>query len=518
MKKGYIVFLVISLLLPIALSAQKPTIRERRNINTRVLDVIEAYERLATLSSEDDVYEFKALFVENATIKSDIIGNVSYLQKISVDDYIKHLRTTGAYTEIRDVRKFDLQYDTAKSKWIIPISFKKQLYYYDKFKVYFNIKRYYSEYLDVMMQLVYDATEDLCYIESIDCSIQSSVDFPKCKFLIVDENTSVRDRDRKYFNMLKADDKALVFDDKGYALYDADTDFSVDDIDVEVSKNLSLDRATEAYNFVDFKFMPRTRRAKFRMAFAPFAYAVSGNDNNVSAKSSAFDFGLDYGFTFRPRSKSKMGLYIGAGLSFSNLSLKLKHTLQYNYTISRVNKENGLYDKTVYDYNITNAIEKVRYVDLYIPIYFEMEHRLGANKRMLFTWNLGVKSYINLSAKASTPYTATFTVVGEEITQVFDSFIQPNTYAKNFFDLSLVANIGLDYKLLGNNLYATANIGYEYGIFNSYMSDKSTYSTPVIPIVNSDNSINHIAVNSLISGLSAKRNALWISLGVKYKF
>lgn len=147
-----------------------------------------------------------------------------------------------------------------------------------------------------------------------------------------------------------------------------------------------------------------------------------------------------------------------------------------------------------------------------------MEHRLGANKRMLFTWNLGVKSYINLSAKASTPYTATFTVVGEEITQVFDSFIQPNTYAKNFFDLSLVANIGIDYKVLGNNLYATANIGYEYGIFNSYMSDKSTYSTPVIPIVNSDNSINHIAVNSLISGLSAKRNALWISLGVKYKF
>ena len=100
----------------------------------------------------------------------------------------------------------------------------------------------------------------------------------------------------------------------------------------------------------------------------------------------------------------------------------------------------------------------------------------------------------------------------------FDSFIVPNTYAKNLFDLSGVANLGIDYNVVKNRLYVNASVGYEHGIMSSYESNKQVYSNPVLPKVNKNGIVEHVAVNSLISGLTIKRQALWISLGLKYKF
>ena len=86
-------------------------------------------------------------------------------------------------------------------------------------------------------------------------------------------------------------------------------------------------------------------------------------------------------------------------------------------------------------------------------------------------------------------------------------------------DLSATSNLGVDYNVVKNRLYINAAIGYEYGFWDSYVSDKPVYSKPIMPKVNKeDNSIDHVAVNSMISGLSLRRQALWISLGVKYKF
>lgn len=516
MRKSYIIFAVIAIFLPVTLFAQTLTNREIRHINEKVLFVIDEYERLASIPTRDAEYEFKSLFVDNAPIVSDIMGNLSYLNTISIDDYIKHLKSTDIYTEIRDVQKHTMKYD--KDKWHIAISFRKQLYYYDEFGVYFDVRRYYAgNDLDVTMNLVYDRTDDICYIESIDCSPNSSIEFPRGRFIIIDQkNSAVRSRDVRYLNMLKADEKILHFDDNGYAIYRQNTEFTIDDFDVEVKKSIDSERVSESYDFVKFAFEPRVQRAKFRMAFAPFAYKVSNSDN-VAAKSSAFDVGVDYGLTFRSLGTSKMGVYIGAGLSFSNISLALNTPISYSYTISSYDSNTGMYNPSKYDYKITDAKEKVQFVDLFVPIYFEMEHRLGSNKRLVFNWNVGLKSYVNLSATAKTPYTATFSVNASSTQKTFEKFIEPNTYAKNLFDVSAMVNAGVDYNILNNRVYVTANLGYEYGILNSYESNKTPYHNAIIPKI-TGSGIEHVAVHSLISGIKAKRSAMWISLGVKLKF
>jgi hypothetical protein len=100
----------------------------------------------------------------------------------------------------------------------------------------------------------------------------------------------------------------------------------------------------------------------------------------------------------------------------------------------------------------------------------------------------------------------------------FESFIDPNTYEKNLFDLSAIANLGIDCNVVKNRLYVNASVGYEHGIMDSYVSNKQVYSNPILPKVDKNGSVEHVAVNSLISGLTIKRQALWISLGLKYKF
>lgn len=518
MKRGYILFLIISLLLPATLSAQSLSNKQRRNIYEKVLNVVESYESLASLSSEGDVYEFRQLFTDNATVDSDIIGDVSYMKTLPVDEYINRVETTGVYTEMRNVKKVaDIFFKD--DSWHVAVEFNKQLYYYDNNGVYFNVRKYYEgDYINVLMNLEYSDKEDVCYIESIRCNINSKKEFPSCKFIIVDNNNRNDDpRQMKYFSMLKANGKELVFDENGHALYDSNTIFSIDDVDIDV-ETVATDIATDAYTFTDFTFTKHAERFKFRLGYAPFAYSVTGN-SNIKHSSNAYEVGVDYGATFRPRARSKMGFFVGAGMQLSSVSLGIINSITNTHEISQLVNNTGVHKTTYFAYTIKEANEQVSYMDLFVPIYFEIEHILGAKKRVMLSWNFGVKSYINLSAKAKKPYTATFnlTTEGNDITTSFDSFIVPNTYAKDrFFDISGIANLGVDYGVVKNKLFVNASIGYEIGILNSYTSSKIPYTDPIMPSLNSN--IEHVAVNSLISGLSFRRNALWISLGIKCKF
>lgn len=523
MKRGYILFIIISLLLPATLSAQSLSNKQRRNIYEKVLNVVESYESLAALSSEGDDYEFRQLFTDNATVDSDIMGDISYMKTLSVDEYINRVEATGVYTEMRNVRRVtDIFYKD--DSWHVAVEFNKQLYYYDNNGVYFDVRKYYEgDYIDVLMNLEYSENEDVCYIESIKCSIDSKKEFPSGKFIIVDNNNFNNDpRQAKYLSMLKANGEELVFDENGHALYDDNTMFMVDDVDVDVEA-IATDIGTEAYTFTDFRFTKHTQRFKFRLGYAPMAYRVTGNDN-INSKHSAFEVGVDYGATFRPRARSKMGFFFGAGVQMSNISLSLDNSITNTHEISHLvdNTNSGIYKTSSFTYTIKEASEKVSYMDLFVPIYFEIEHILGAKKRVMLSWNFGIKSYINLSAKAKEPYTATFNyttngVKGNDITTTFDSFIIPNTYAKDrFFDISGMANLGIDYGVVKNKLFINASVGYEIGILKSYTSSRVPYTDPIMPSLRSN--VEHVAVNSLISGLSFRRNALWISLGIKCKF
>lgn len=486
-------------------------------------------------------YIFAPLFTEDAEVICDVLGVLPYLEMMSVEDYIQKVADNtggrGISARIYDVRMSKFQY--LDGKWIVPVTFKKQLSYFDNNGIYFDINRYYQgDILDMTMNILYDEATDECHIKSINGDVAPSPVFPKGRYIIIEEDKvggdNISGRDRRLLASLKADGKELSFDEDGIGIYNKDTHFGIKDIDVKVCPIADMSRSTEAYDIISFDLKKRSSRLKLRAAYAPFAYKVSNAGEALSKpKSNAFEVGIDYGTTFVIGRNSKMGFYIGAGVSFSNLKLNAKSGATYTYNTSV--KDNGIYLPLNVKYTIHSAEESVSYTDIFVPIYFEAEHRLDAKSRFVITWNVGLKPYLNLQAKVKNPYMVTFSVSDNyegnyllddkyPANKEFDNFIKPNSYKKNLYDASVFGNLGLDFGAVPNVLYIALQVGYERGFLKSYESDKSAYlgdnQYPIVPEMDEAGMkvTGHQAVSSLISGITTERNALWISLGVKLKF
>ena len=171
----------------------------------------------------------------------------------------------------------------------------------------------------------------------------------------------------------------------------------------------------------------------------------------------------------------------------------------------------------------------MKYVDAFVPVYVEMEHVLS--RFMTFSWNVGFKAYLAMGAQVDSPYsvTAEFKSGDSEYNKVtlleykFNKpyFIEAHSYAKNNFDVSAMANLGVDIDVYKKRLYAMFRLGYEFGFLKEYdLSGAGGYKNTNQVIYLYDEEFKrekHVAMNSLISGLDFRRSSLWISFGVKFK-
>jgi len=514
---------VFLLLISLSAEAQTLTNRERRQINSCILTAVEEYERFSSLYDDEAEYYFETLFEsdESSTVFCDMMGMPSYLENIPVSEYIRLMRGQSQNTSvtIKDVRKGEMTFDNGS--WYVPVSFRKSISYIDQGGYVFSVNEYYDTDFDMTMNLRYDPDAGRCYIRSISGSLSASDEFPKGRFLIVDKSTDHDARGSRFLESLTVNGRPLEYNEFGQAII-AQGEAAVDDPDVEVHTETQY----EGYNYdvVSFRFTPRNTRMRLRYGFAPFAYSVKGLGADMSDKSNAMEIGADIGFAFRVGRASKMSFNFGAGISMSNLSLMYAPASPRTYTYKYLKpQENGLYDAGNVKYSIAGASEGVRYVDAFVPVYFELEHNV--HPYVVVSWNFGVKGYYCLSAVAATPYTlnATASVDGKSATPVTlasfagrgTSFIEANTYAKNDFDVAAMANLGLDVNVHKKRLYVMARVGYEYGL-TAYQSGTNGYMKS-FPVVYDPSGGQHVAVNSLISGISFNRSSLWISAGIKLK-
>ena len=188
----------------------------------------------------------------------------------------------------------------------------------------------------------------------------------------------------------------------------------------------------------------------------------------------------------------------------------LKYNQKYNQTMA--------YETDDLRYTITGAKERIEYLDFCIPLYLDFEFSLG--KHLLMSFNFGAKAYLNMSARAIYPYTVEYTRNGIESEFAPDSFIIANSYKKQPYDLSGIANLEFDVNLYDGRIYLMVGAGYERGFTDSYKSNNHTYlgwKYPILPELNADGSVSDVAALSLISGLSTKRNIIWFNAGLKFK-
>lgn len=524
MKLRITIIFVVCMFMPALLLAQSLTNKEKRKINSQVLSVVEEYERYASLYDDNVVERFSMLFTDEAHIQSDIMGSSSYLKSISVSEYIDQMKRNSVSTVIivKDVIKGDIQYDNGN--WIIPVSFKKLMHYIDDNGYIFSFNNFYSSDISVRMSLIYNEDEDCCLIDSIECDIDSDKVFPEGRFYIIDRRA--KGVDYVYYNQvsnLMVDNAPVEFDESDLAFVPQGGEFSVYDTDVNVKYNTVLE--SQNYDVISFTFKSHKNRVKPYFSWAPFyAYSVTSN-TPLSTTSSAMNVGVDYGRTILTGKNAKMGIYIGAGVSMSNLNLSVNKNNSYVDNLSRLDKNSAVVNFPLFNYDKVRATESVQCLDLYVPLYLGFEFRMGRN--LLLSFDIGAKGYMNLSTKAVSPYSVEYSLnSGEKPLFTPLSFIVPNkSYKRTPFDVSAIANIGLDVNLYKGRIYWMIGAGYEYGLTESRVLNISTLCAedtnikPIVLGVNTEGSAqaNNIAVNSLIGGVATKRNAIWFTTGLKFK-
>lgn len=526
MKRLLTIVLSAIFLFPLSADAQSLTNKERRSINAKVLSLVEEYERLASLYDEDSEYYFQSLFEKEgeSRIFCDMIGAPSYLKDVTVSEYVSMLRgyTANVTSVIKDVSKGDMTY--SEGIWHIPVTFRKSLSYIDKDGYMFSVEDFHKTDFDMTMDVLYDEERDACLIGSITGVIASDIVFPEGRFLIVNEMKNPDSRYMKRFSTLKVNGSDVRYNDFGQAIL-PDGEAEVYDIDMAVI----ADTLNSGFNYdvVSYRFNPRKARMKLRYGYAPSGILIpTRNDLYVSTLSKSMEAGWDIGFAFPFGKKAKMGLYTGIGLSMSDLYLDLKNEISYNYRTDRYNSQAGLYENVPVNYKIKSAEEYLRYMDVFVPVYFEIEHRIG--RHVLLSWDVGVKGYWSLAVQSlqpDSPYSVTYTAtVADGSAQSFKdsptSFIEANTYQQDRkWNLSAMADIGLDINLVKRKWYLMLRAGYEYGLFDMYTSGTNKYfeTSTSYPVVYDPVSKTNRHVHSLISGMSLKRQGLWVSGGFKFK-
>lgn len=529
MRRCLALILFLMVFLPFFSEAQTLTNRDRRHINTKVLNLLEEYERTAVVYDEEAEYVFRDLF-ENGQIPivCDILGFADYMGKVTVDGYINALKTDAVTVtmEVKDVEKGEMT--VSGSDCVIPLKFRKSISYVDRNGYFFSTDQYYKTDLFMDMTVRYNLDTDRCTIISLDGTVESERKFPEGRFFIINKSQleDVSDKNRRYLEELKIDNTSISYNEFDQAILPAGVP-SVRDIDVQVFSDTLMKGPN--YDVMKFDFKARKTRLKIHYGIAPFGAYEIVTPNMIASSSDAMEAGLDIGFTWRAGKTGKMGFFFGAGASMSNIALSLGSPLNYSYTTASFDPSTSLFVNRTVTYDINTASEALSFLDIYVPVYFEIEHKVG--KRLLISWNLGAKGYYNMQTKW-TPYTVSGrstmqdSVNGSsqasDFTLTGGPFISPSSYQRTPFDISLIANLGFDVNLAKNKVYLSVKAGYEYGLFNSYSNDKNTYfktekNNNIYPVVYNTVSGSHVAVHSMITDLNYRRKGIWLQAGLKFK-
>lgn len=517
MRRGLTLILFLFAFIPFLTEAQTLTNKERRNINTRVLNLIEEYERVAPVYDDEAEYVFRNLFAgEQLPIVCDIMGFAGYLEKVTVEDYVKAVRADAASVtmEIKDVTKGEIA--VSGSECTVPVKFRKSISYVDRNGYVFSTETYYQTDMFMEMSVQYDMETDRCVIVSLDGTIESEKKFPRGRFYIINKSQlyDINEKNHKYLAELRLNGSEISYNDFDQAILPSGIP-TVADIDVQVLPDTLMKGPN--YDVMKFDFKSRKTRLKLHYGIAPFgAYDIEAS-KFLSSQSRAMEAGLDIGFTWRAGKTGKMGFFFGAGASMSDLSLSLDAPLSYSYTVSELDKTTGLFKDYKLDYTLTSTSEQLKFMDIYVPVYFEIEHKVG--NYLQISWNFGVKGYYNLQTEWI-PYMVIGKMNEKDFVLTGGPFISASSYKRGPYDISLMGNLGFDINLAKRKVYLSIKAGYEYGLTDSYENHKNVYydlNSRVYPVVYNVAVGQHVAVHSMITNLEYRRQAIWLQAGFKFK-
>lgn len=512
---GAVVFLCLALLPQISADAQEISDSARYELNRNLLELIDSYERNSFPRGGSSTDDFLELFSDGARIYCDYFSTKSFGKQITPTQYAQY---SEAFSPVRgalieNLRKED--YTINGNICTVVVKFDKKMPYIDDQRVIFSEK---YQTLDGFFHVIMQCS---CRLDGLNFKIDNIegeyTGNPLGERFVIVKHTS------------SDDDKVLLYNGKPLGFTEdvenvpvqSSDGFSSGDDDIILSRKERTTNDDCRYSILSFDYKPLQLRAKAHFGAAPvMAYSVDSPVNFSSKKSSAYEVGADLAYLFKLNNKNKLGFGAGLYLSFSSLNLGVSD-VKYSIPLYHAQKS---YER---HYNLDSVSEGLKFTDVVLPIFLAYEAKLS--KRITYTIDLGTRLYLNMNTKVF-PYRVSGSAYNdygdgsksqvEDISGQYTRYMVPVNYKRNTYDISLFAKTGVD-TYVTKYLALGLQVGYEYGLTTSYSSNKSNWYSPEsgeYPFIYSFKSGKDVAVRSFADCIEYRRNALWLGVGLKYKF
>lgn len=517
MKKAFKYFIIAVLLaVPFHLDGQTLTNRQSRNMNMRLLELVEKYEMYSVAYDKATVYSFMDLFESGEVPVFNDMMELPEGEPLTVEEYVRHM-SARENVEVTMKNAGHGDYEFRDGAWHSTVTFEKSLSYNDVNGVLFSSEEYYGKDYSIMLDCVYDAKKDCFRIASIDGEMVSEIKHLPARFDVIQHNTPLDDK-------LTVDGKLLKFNSFGQA-FSPEYGIRPWNDDVRISRTVSA--AADNYEMVRLDFKYTRLRAKARFSFtAGSLFNVTSPVDFKENSSSGYEAGADFGIAFPAGRTTTISLYAGIAYSISSLRLAAGG---YDYSYLTSGKDGHAYTRR---YSVQSMTESVHYSDIAVPVYLNFDHKIANN--LLLNWSAGAKVYLNNNIDFS-PFHVKASVTGDfasggaasaedalgDIDQDYTAFLFPGSYTKGGLDLSIIAGLGISYNIFDNRVFAYAKVSYEFGLTDVHSSDNNPVfvNDEVYPVVytNMDGGKN-VVVRSFCGSVSYRRQAIWPELGVMFKF
>lgn len=511
--------------------AQKLTPSQVYKMNQDVLKMVYDYKESANMSKPR---RFMRLFEnENTQIYNDLLG-LSSKKTLSVKEYrtLMENEAMAPSIKIQNLKKDGIYYENGR--WMMDITFEKEISYTDKCGVLFSTEEYYNAYHTLNMTLAW-AEDASCSIVKLSGKVKSSKKVLDGYKVIASATT---DKDMKKQKNIRVNGQRLTFNSFDQCIVPANIELAYEgdqDMKVElVQKESGCEVYTISYDPMSMRIKPHYNLG----AILPYG---KSNDNGISLSNAMHhEVGLDLGYIMPSTGKFQLGIFAGVGFVSSHAKFSID-SLSYKYNASAEADIDG--DTYVRYYTLTNVSQRVKMMDLTIPIY--LDFNLHLTKTVSMYVDLGVKNYLNLSANLSNVtgiYSAWgvypqysnlmldhTTGLSQFASQaVFDALSTVRELEMNKYSMDLLTALGVRI-LLKNKpffpLQVDLGIGYQHSLIAPYKNTSAITLSELSSPQNSDNALMTYTVQGgesikpltcMVSNLT--RKMFTFNFAITYKF
>lgn len=523
MKRFYLLFAFALILSGADVLAQGMLNTEKRKMNMKILQTLERLEDLSAPTSDSQADALVEMFRDPSVMIFNDLMQQPYSEQVTVREYVDALKMlNNVKVSFSDVAKSEA-YVSAGSV-CVKVDLKKSISYSDDRAVQYSSEKLYGAPFDITIVFSYDDFDGTCLIESLQGNAAHGQALDADHLVMKrhpalrnirykNENASLTGR---YYDL---DDCPVLDFSNNYTAFlpmsAASEDwYYMQAMPSEWDPDVFINTSVSEQGFLTLEAKEKIFRVQAHNSTTlAGAFKVEGALDEASSISD--EVGVEFRFLPGIGNRLNLGVYGGLAISYSHLDVAVKD-FAYQYKIYSM-------DGYVRKYAFDHMGQRFSFVDGVLFGGGVLEY--AVSRRWSLEAKLGGKAYYNLYTNIGNLY-CDYQVLeaNGSITHNVGHFKAANV--KNQKELALdvwpcplsaVAALGANVHL-NKRLQLSFGLEYEYGLNYYSSSSLQPYKDYKYPVTYSTKDNVDVAQWMFTDSFNLKRRALWLNLGVIYKF